>query len=314
MNVDTFVNNPSIKWYFIAAIPFMIGIVAFYFMMKRLASINRRTPYERTVYRNFFEEMASASPSLWSRGGPREYVRPKGRIARIKWSLIRHWLKPGKTIRVDVADEVAGGSATGHDSLGLVSHVQRWFSRRWTQQISSSLTLDTELGLMDDFTEDWLSGEHSVGEGLVEVAEVLGASAAPAAGHIALPEHDPTRLTVPGTLAKPSADAANGGPWADPSLKTLANPVITAAMKRQRARSNSDSSRRPRSSGSGGRNSTVLVEEEDVEWLNERGRKGKDWLWRRSVDSDRRKSSSGSRPRNRAESAKDGEKEKKPQG
>ncbi|EEA19631.1 hypothetical protein TMatcc_009768 [Talaromyces marneffei ATCC 18224] len=221
MNVDTFSNNPSIKWYFIAAIPFMFGVLTFYFLMKGGSSDSRRrSPHERIVYETFFQEMANRNPILWSRNGPRDYVHVEGRLARLKWSLIKHWLRPvdlvgsaGVTattaaatttttapIVPDAEGTISNGIRSaligGGDGLNTLSRMQRYLSRRWTAQIANNATAttDTEMGLInmnDDEFEDLalasgderLSGDHhSIGEGLTEVAEVLAAAAVPRAG------------------------------------------------------------------------------------------------------------------------------------
>lgn len=353
MNVDTFADNPSMKWYFIAAIPFMVGVIAIYFFTKRLATQNRRTPHERAVYQSFFQEMAALNPMLWSRGGPRQHIRPRGRIARVKWALVKWWLRPTNTIVVDAEDSVtqnpdgeAGRTAAAIDSLGTVSRIQRYLSKRWTDQISRTVSsLDSEAGglMLDDLgPDDRLSGEHSIGEGLTEIAETLSAAGLPIVA--ARPASDPRSLglhnqeeqhqgpmhllRVPAHTTKaamsisppvqlqqqqqePTVETGGGGAHFDTS--EISNPVIAAALQRyerQRSRSNSSrrgggsSGHRPRSSGSsGGRNSnSVLVEEEDADWLQERGRKGKDWLWRRTGsggEADYRNSSSVERSRTR---------------
>ncbi|QKX64050.1 uncharacterized protein TRUGW13939_11223 [Talaromyces rugulosus] len=359
MNVDTFENNPSMKWYFISAIPFMIGIIAIYFFTKRLATQSRRTPHERAVYQSFFQEMAAANPLLWSRGGPRAHIRPHGRIARLKWTLVKWWLRPTNTIVIDAEDSVAtnadGDTADhaiggGKDSLGTISRIQRYLSRRWTDQISrnvSSSGLDSEAQLMmlDDLgPDDRLSGDHSIGEGLTEIAETLSAAALPIVVHHERSASDPGGLheqhqAAPTHLLRvPEHTTKAAMSIITPIQQTqsqqqqqqrqqqqqqqqdttvaahfdtseISNPVIAAALQRyERRRSRSNSSRgarRPRSSGSsgGGRNSnSVLVEEEDADWLQERGRKGKDWVWRRTGsggEAEYRNSSSAERSRPR---------------
>lgn len=377
MNVDTFSANPSIKWYFIAAIPFMFGVLTFYFLMKGGSSDSRRrSPRERIVYESFFQEMAARNPTLWSRNGPRDYVRVEGRFARVKWWLIKYWLRPVELVGsagvtatttttttttstttttpiVSDADAISDGVRSAligsGDGLSTLSRIQRYLSRRWTQQIANhaiTATEDTEMGLIsmnDDGFEDLavasgderLSGDHySIGEGLSEVAEILSAAAVPRAGRPGLwktssapealdheREHDQNErknvhLTVPGTGGKglwtSSVAATNTASMNnhDNDIDTddiptteIPNPVIAAAITRERARqqrlrssSSPSPSGRGRGSGSGRNSDRMLVEEEDAEWLNERGRKGKDWMWRfGSSDDDKDKDKDKSR-------------------
>ncbi|OKL63593.1 hypothetical protein UA08_02012 [Talaromyces atroroseus] len=368
MNVDTFQNNPSIKWYFIAAIPFMVGVIGFYFFIKRGSSYSRPSPHERAVYESFFQQMAATNPTLWSRNGPRDYVHVDGRIARMKWSLIKHWIRrtnlnssnnnssnsmtvaatsAAAALTSDAEDTISGRALLQGDGLGTLSRIQRYLTRRWTRQISRRATTtmettDTEMGLMnlnsdfEDLTsisgDERFSGDHtttaphnddnfhSIGEGLTEIAGILSAPAAPTSGHPGVfssssapssVDHDQdhtnitTHLTVPGALARTVSssaaephDASTDTPISNP----MSHVIVAAALSRQhrqRLRSSSSpssSARRPHSSGSSpgrtSRTSGMLVEEEDAEWLNERGRKGKDWFWRRSLSS---RGSSGER-------------------
>src|SRR5438034_1091589 len=131
MNVDTFTNNPSIKWYFVTAVPFMLCIFALWYIMKYLAA-DRRTPYRRSIYETFFHDMATTNPALWSRTGPRAYIVPKGRFDKLKWLLIRLWSAPEKTIRSSTGD----GSSI--DNLSTMSKLKRYLIRRWTAQIETA--------------------------------------------------------------------------------------------------------------------------------------------------------------------------------
>lgn len=299
MNVDTFASDPSIKWYFIAAIPFMILVLAAYFLTKRLASRHRRSPHQRGLYERFFHEMARTSPMLWSRTGPRDHVVPKGRIARVKWALIRSWLRPERTIRGahdpdDDGNILAGSGGSDGDELDTISRIKRYLSRRWTEQIQRSIVPDMEMGPMIDEEVDGFDhdgGDHSsVGDGLVEVAEILAAPAVPAAGQSVNTasknpaKHDPTRLSVPG------------------SAQNIKEETPAEEIQRHYRH-------RSRSSSSAGRTSGVMIEEEDAEWLREQGRQGmREWVWRRrSFERERREreenAGSGSRSRSRAASA-----------
>lgn len=268
----------------------------------------------------------------------------------MKWALVKWWLRPTNTIVIDAEDSVAtnpDGDADraggAKDSLGTISRIQRYLSRRWTDQISrtvSSFDSEAQLMMMDDLgPDDRLSGEHSIGEGLTEIAETLSAAALPVVSGrpasdpgfheqhsehhqsgpthlLRVPEHTTKAamsMTAPiiPTLQQQQKQQENTE-TAHFDTSEISNPVIAAALQRyerQRSRSNSARSagRRPHSSGSsgggGGRNSnSVLVEEEDADWLQERGRKGKDWLWRRTGsggEAEYRNSSSMERSRTR---------------
>jgi hypothetical protein len=230
MSVDTFVNHPSIKWYFISAVPFMLGVVTIYFLMKRSAAAQQQTLRKHNVYESFIQEMASSYPALWSRAGPRNYV-PRGPVARLKWTLIRSW--SWSKWKAHIVGEHTG------DAPDLLSKFRCYLGRRWTAQIQRSMISDTELQDLEGHIR-----EDPINLGLIEVAEVLGAPASPTA----VRPSDPSRLSVP---------------WSQ--TRTEGDPTITAATIRR----SDDSGGR---SSSAGRNSEILIEEEDAERLHQRAR------------------------------------------
>ena len=265
MNVDTFADNPSMKWYFISAVPFMACILGMWYIMKHILARQRQTPYQRGIYENFFHDMSTANPTLWSRVGPRDYVQPKGRVAKIKWLLIRRWSAPEKTIKA-----APGRESTPEDDLGAVSKLKRYLIRRWTSQIQTSHVLDnSELTLEDGDASEL---DNMVPESLAVAARVL---TAPATDELAT-----KRLTVPeDTRNRPVTD------WPEPT-----DPSPPTATRRH-------SMRRHRRSSSAGRSSGILIEEENWHWLHEQGQEGK-WVWRSSSSRDhsRGKSPPGSPP------------------
>src|SRR5436305_4086366 len=113
MNVDTFAKNPSIKWYFIAAVPFvrflslpniantdnasfkMVSILLLYLIIKSLSSFAKPSPYQHGNYEPLFTSLSASYPTLWSRAGPRPYIQPSSVLARLKWRLINYWSLPG---------------------------------------------------------------------------------------------------------------------------------------------------------------------------------------------------------------------------
>ncbi|KAK2757958.1 hypothetical protein FQN54_004364 [Arachnomyces sp. PD_36] len=269
MNVDTFSENPSIKWYFIASVPFMACILALWYIMKHVLARERQTPYQRGIYESFFHDMATNHPTLWSRVGPRDYIQPRSRMDKIKWLLIRRWSAPEKTIKPTSDHETKP-----EDDLGAVSKMKRYFIRRWTSQIKAREKLtDAELSLEDG--EDNISEpekpDNIVPAGIAGAMEVLSA---PATESMAT-----KRLTVPDDTRNQQLVAE----WPEPEDRTPQSGV-------RRSR------RRSRRSSSAARSSGVLVEEEDWHWLHEQGTEGR-WVWRSNSRSrSRGKSPPGSPP------------------
>lgn len=259
MNVDIFEENPSLKWYFIVSVPFMFMIMVGWYVLKHLLASGRQTPHQRGIYEHFFNDMATENPSLWSRGGPRGYITPKGRLAKIKWRLIKSWSAPEKTIHSDRQNN-------DDDDLGTVSQIKRFLIRRWTSQIAKDESPDQAAALSleagDYFHDDGGSEVEPsvVTEGLVGATELLVIPATPAVeGVFELPEPETRAAGVP-----------------------LGRRL---------------SFHRHRKSSSSNRNSGILVEEEDWNWLSERGKSGKQWAWRTSSSRERDGHESGAEGR-----------------
>ncbi|KAK2741367.1 hypothetical protein FQN57_005651 [Myotisia sp. PD_48] len=243
MNVDTFKSNPKIQWYFISVVPFMFSVLVVWYFIKHYLASQRQTPQRRGIYENFFSDMADTHPALWSRRGPRGYIVPKGRVARIKWWCIKRWSAPHKTIQP--IDDNSGSN------LGVVSKVKRHFIRRWTSQIK---TADRPVVPTEATLEQ---GDQNVGDTHNVLAEGL---------------QDATELLViPAT------------PAAEPLFEEHGGLYHGAALAEGRLVS--PPTHRPGSSD--GKSSSLLVEEEDWQWLSERGKRGKQFSWRTSSSRER---------------------------
>ena len=131
MNVDTFQPDPSIKYYFVSAVPLMILVLLFWYFIKHSLAHERQTPYQRGIYEDLFYKMATNYPRLWSRAGPREGIRPQSKLGRLKWRLIMYWNDPTRTIRKGPADN------TEYDDLSAWPRLKRNLTRRWTSQMHS---------------------------------------------------------------------------------------------------------------------------------------------------------------------------------
>ncbi|MCJ1427912.1 hypothetical protein MMC29_005818 [Sticta canariensis] len=245
MNVDTFANNPSIKWYFVVAVPMMLLVLIFWYVIKHFLARRRQTPYQRGIYENLFHELAANYPILWSRSGPRDLIRPQSMMDRFKWRLILYWNMPGKTIKAGPVDE-----DSEFDGLGAWARLKRTLTRRWTSQIRR--ISESNSNASPAFLEEG-GDANAVSSGIGEVTELL---ALPATEHA---------QNLPGGMLKVPLPAASG-------------------MRRySMVSSRSGSAERPSSKDSSGtkRNSGVMVEEERTTWLRELGEKSlrlNDWI------------------------------------
>lgn len=131
MNVDTFQNDPSIKWWFIVSVPLMALVLAAWYLVKHWLARARQDPLVRGTWEHLFHNLAVEHPDLWSRNGPRDYVQPRGRLSKLKWMLLQRWFEPSKTI-------TAGNYDTTVDGLGAWQRCKRYLAIRWLKDIQVS--------------------------------------------------------------------------------------------------------------------------------------------------------------------------------
>jgi hypothetical protein len=241
MNVNVFKDSPSIKWYFISAVPFMLCVLGTWFFFKQL--FKQPTPDEG-VYDKFYNEMATTNPQLWSETGPREFVAPKGRVAKTKWRLIRNWAAPEKMAK---PPQETPAVTDPKPDLGVINKVKWHLIRKWTAQIERA-----ELSHRKESLEDG----GPVGDKVSESGSVVAGGLAEATDVLVIP-------------ATPVVEQAIGrGPTAGLPHATGHSYFDGAVPGEASANLVSQSQRR---SSSAGRASDVLIEEEDLHILSERG-------------------------------------------
>ncbi|KAI9697527.1 MAG: hypothetical protein M1820_007793 [Bogoriella megaspora] len=131
MNADIFADDPSIKWYFISAVPLMVLVFVFWYVIKHFLAKRRQTPYQRGIYEHLYHDLSTEYPTLWTRSGPRRSVRPQGFVSSIQWRLLELWFAPEKTIRLRTVDQDEDGSS----DLGTWARAKRNLARRWLRSI-----------------------------------------------------------------------------------------------------------------------------------------------------------------------------------
>ncbi|KAH8727816.1 hypothetical protein GQ44DRAFT_703022 [Phaeosphaeriaceae sp. PMI808] len=129
MNVDTFQDNPPIKWWFIASFPILALVLVLWYTVKHNLATQRQNPLRRGVYEALYYELATENPRLWTRKGPRTGIVAMGWWDALKWRLITRWfgndkLKPAQTY--DAANE----------DFGAWSRCKQWLVRRWLPELS----------------------------------------------------------------------------------------------------------------------------------------------------------------------------------
>lgn len=130
MNVDTFEENPSIKWWFVATVPLFAVVIVCWYGVKHSISSRRQDPLRRGVYEALFHDFATSYPHLWTRRGPKDGVVPIGYWDGLKWNLITKWFDPEHTITAKSYDP-------GDEELGWWSRVKRYLARRWLAELHS---------------------------------------------------------------------------------------------------------------------------------------------------------------------------------
>lgn len=232
--VDTFSNDPSIKWYFVSALPLMTLVLILWYIIKHALARRRQTPYQRGIYEHLFHDLAASYPQLWSRSGPRQFIRPQGMMGRLKWNLILYWNQADKTTRSGAPDP-----DSDDDGLGTWSRCKRMLTRHWTSQLRATAPVGIPSASLEEGSADDLG---IISDGVSGITELL-----------ALP-------------ATENAENLPGG--------MLRLPLSPGSRARQlRASEGRSSSERPTSKDSSARDSGVLIEEEALNWLQELGRR-----------------------------------------
>jgi hypothetical protein len=332
MNVDTFSRDPSIKWYFIVSIPFMLFVVGGWYITKHILARQRQTPYQRGIYESFFHDLAVSYPSLWSRVGPRDYIVPRTRLDKWKWWLIKRWSRPERTIKAGQSN----AETAAPDDLSGWSKCKRYLIRKWTNDIITFKT-ESDPEFLDVDEETDLEQGSVLVDGLIGATELLTVPGQPVVSavvekleeakvdehHQHHPHDDEQRKILQPPSSRPPqpievivyADQDSPPvqtPASESSVHLFSQSLrigspFTPPSGRRATSSNSPRGRRPTSAGDssvGSRNSSLLVEEEDPNWINQLAREGRGWYWRagsqspgpRAGDGRRTSSGSGSRP------------------
>jgi hypothetical protein len=199
MNVDTFRDNPSIKWYFLTAVPMMLLVFLLWFTTKNFLARQRQTPYQRGIYESLFHNLATTYPQLWSRSGPLPSVMPQGFSNRLKWRLVLYWNTPEKTIRAGPS-----GEDSEDDGLSAWSRLKRTLTRRWTSQI-----LGNDHTTVVGSIENGLSHPgDAIGDALGEGTELLEQPIPADARNLRTKQHSGASQHI--SLEQPSSKDDNG--------------------------------------------------------------------------------------------------------
>jgi hypothetical protein len=175
MNVATFENNPSIKWFFASALPLLVVMMMSWYFTKHAIASQRQDPLRRGVYESLYHSLSTEHPDLWTRKGPKDGVVPIGRWAAFKWQLLVYWFSPEKTL-------ANHGHEPGDEELSVWSRIKRRLVRRWLQDLPTINSGHVELIAMN--TAAFASGDLTyVGELMKVATPIAIADTAPAAAN-----------------------------------------------------------------------------------------------------------------------------------
>jgi hypothetical protein len=128
MNVDSFVDNPPIKWWFVVSIPVLALVLILWYGVKHSLSKQRQNPLRRGVYEALYHELATRHAQLWSRSGPRKGVVMVGWWNSIKWRLVTSWFGEEKV-------KPLGGYDPATQEFGAWSRMKQYLVRRWLDEL-----------------------------------------------------------------------------------------------------------------------------------------------------------------------------------
>ncbi|KAK4990382.1 hypothetical protein LTR50_002556 [Elasticomyces elasticus] len=134
MNLDTFNNHPSIRWYFLSAIVLMLFVLCLWYSVKHSTARKRQTSYQRGIYERLFADLTVEHPRLWSDSGASADIRPATLRSSLKWRIINYWFSPKNTIQAKTVDL----DPDGEYGLGIWAGFKRKLLRRWLREIDTA--------------------------------------------------------------------------------------------------------------------------------------------------------------------------------
>lgn len=129
MNVNTFEDNPDIKWWFITSVPVLLVVIILWSGIKHNLSSQRQNPLRRGVYEALYHELATDHSNLWTRRGPRPGIVPVGWWGAVKWQLLTTWFGDDK-LKLKSNDDPAT------EEFGAWSRTKRYLARRWLSELT----------------------------------------------------------------------------------------------------------------------------------------------------------------------------------
>ena len=164
MNVDTFEENPSIKWFFITSVPVLLTVLILWYGVKHSLSTQRQNPLRRGVYETLYQDLATSYPHLWTRRGPRSDLIMAGTLGLVKWHLVTRWFGSEKL-------QKKGTYNAAVDEFGSWSRIKQSLVRRWLPELRIAVA-DT-LPQSSSPDEERLESVATIGKDLGAIGELM---------------------------------------------------------------------------------------------------------------------------------------------
>jgi len=122
-----------------------VAVFISWYLLKHWLTRHRQSPHQRGIYEALYADLHNRRPELWSRAGPRNYVQPKGRVSKIKWWLMLHWMSPKRLL----PPRQPAGQVLDDEPVGAYNRLKRYLVRKWTPEIEliGGTPPDPEVGL-----------------------------------------------------------------------------------------------------------------------------------------------------------------------
>lgn len=136
---------PSLKYYFIVAVPLMLIVVLIYLILKQNLNIGPADPIRRGRLDSVYHQFSHDHPQLWSRNGPRDSVNPRGLLSRLKWRFVKSWYAPPRRPAVGGLTNVNSfqrASTNNPANQGPWQRLQYSLARRWLHSLGRSPEAD----------------------------------------------------------------------------------------------------------------------------------------------------------------------------
>jgi hypothetical protein len=110
----------------------------------KMILISREGPAKKDVYDGINVQFAFDNPSLWTIFGPRNDIRPIGKLTRLQFRIICRWFTPPATSRPKVgwgghvtAAEMRRNYVKAIREYGSLFRLKHWLAGRWLSQMKA---------------------------------------------------------------------------------------------------------------------------------------------------------------------------------